>query len=151
MPVHGFLLCLKTHWATHTLVSSKLSVLCQPSSFSVIRDRCGNLPWECGICATTQVETSVISLRRLFILIGSPAEDHHNLVVWNFTIQTGHLPGSCCMFLFPWIWVLFPQEEKGVRQGESVIHTHTRKPACTPRLTAAGTTNIGQGHVLQIT
>lgn len=151
MSAHRFLLCLKIPWATHTLVPNTLSVFHQPSSFSVIRDRCGNLPWESGFCVATQVETSVISLSKLFILTGCQAEDHHNLVVWDLTVQTGDLPGSHRMFLSPWIWVLFPQEEEGVRwEGKRVIHTQARKPACTPRLTAAGTADTGQGNVLQI-
>lgn len=82
--------------------------------------------WEStlGLCATTQVETSAISLRKSFILTGSPAEDHHSLVFWDLTIWTGNLPGRCCMF-----WVLFPQEEEGVRREIREGDTHPRQKA----------------------
>lgn len=150
MFVHGFLPCLNPHWVTHTFVPSTLSVFHQPSSLSVIRDGCGNLPWECGLCATTQVETSVISLRKLFNRLssrGSPQPgslgfDHPD---WRSAWKLLHVP-----FLLNWGFISTGGRCEMGRK-ESVIQTQARKPACTPRSTAAGTGNIGQGGVLQIT
>lgn len=129
-----------THWTTHTLCVQQVSVFHQPSSFTFFGDRQGNLPWECGLCATMWVETSVISLRKLFNTFSSRGPPH--LVVWDLTIQIGGLPVSYCMFLSPWVWVLFPQEEEEVRwEGKIVIHIQVKKPVCTLRLTATSTTN----------